>query len=239
MNTSQTLTIIAILCLRSAALAQDNHDELKQHVLVQAQTLSANDYAFTRTVRIEQISGGKAEREVTVEKFDPEKLAEARWTLVSVNGAPPSAEALSSFQKNAAKRRVPGYYRLAGYLGSPATVSTDLRGRTVFRFTGLPKDAVTVMDTDVSPNATVEASVGEANGVSFVEQVRITLKPMRIKLIFKIDRFESTMRFRIGPEGKPLLMEQTSDTSGSGLGKEGQVRTEITYSDYRPVGSRR
>ena len=76
-----------------------NQDELKQRILTQAQSISPDDYAFTRTVRTEQTSNGKTEKEVSVEKFDPTKPAEARWMLVSVNGAPPSADALEILQK--------------------------------------------------------------------------------------------------------------------------------------------
>lgn len=242
MNITRPLTILAMLSLGSgpAALAQQNDVELKQRVLAQAKSISPDDYAFTRTIRSEQVSGGKTEQHVNVEKFDPTKPADARWTLVSVDGAPPSADALKRFRAEAAKRRVvPGYSRLAGYFGTPATTSTDSRGRTVFHFSALPKDSVRVLDTDVSQNATADAFVTEANGVPFAEQVRIVVRPMRMKLIFKLQKFESTARYRIGPEGKPLLMEQTSDMTGSGMGKEGTAHTVTTYSDYLAVGNQR
>jgi hypothetical protein len=58
---------------------------------------------------------------------------------------------------------------------------------------------------------------------------------MRLKLIMKLDHYESTSRFRMGAEGKPLLVEQIADMSGSGLGQEGTVHQVITYSDHRPV----
>jgi hypothetical protein len=58
---------------------------------------------------------------------------------------------------------------------------------------------------------------------------------MRLKLIMKLEHYESTSRFRMGPDGKPLLAEQVADMSGSGLGQEGTVHQVITYSDYRPV----
>ena len=174
-----------------------------------------------------------------VEKFDPTKSTETRWTLVSVDGAPPSADAINEFRKDAGKRRVPGYHRLAVWFGMPAKTTTDSTGRTVFHFTALPKDTLKVMDTDVSPNTAAEALVSEVNGMTFIEQVRFTVKPMRLKLIMKLDRFESTSRYRIGPEGKPLLMEQISDMAGSGMGKEGGAHTVTTYSDYRAVGRQR
>ena len=241
MKTNQPLTIIAVLCLgaATAVLAQNNKDELKQRILTQAQSASPDDFAFTRTVRNEQTSNGKTEKHVNIEKFDPTKPADARWMLVSVDGAPPTADALKSFRTEAAKRRVHGYARLAGYFGSPATASTDSRGRTVFHFAALPKDTVKVMDSDVSQNATVDASVGDANGVPFAEQTYVTVKPMRIKLLMKLERYESTARYRIGSEGKPLLIEQTADMTGSGMGQEGRGHTVATYSDYRLVGNQR
>lgn len=231
------LTLISVLCLRSsiAALAGTNSDEIKQRVLAQAQSISPDDCAFTRTVRSEQTSNGKTEKHVNVEKFDPTKPAEARWTLVSVDGAPPSADVLSRFQKEAPKRRVPGYYRLAKYFGTSATASTDSQGRTVFHFNSLPKDTAIVFDSDVSQNTAADVSVSEANGVVFAEHVHLAVRPMRIKLLMKLERYESTARYRLGPGGKPLLVEHTADMTGSGMGQEGRVHTVITYSDYKAV----
>jgi hypothetical protein len=238
---NQKLTIMAVVCLGAAAtaLAQHNQDELKQAILAQAQSIGPDDYAFTRTIKSESTSNGKTEQHVNIDKFDPTKSGDARWTLVSRDGAPPSADALSQYKKDAPKRRIPGYYRLAGYFASAATASTDSRGRTVFHFATLPKDIVKVMDSDVSQNATAEASVGDVNGVPFVEQLHVTVRPMRIKLIAKLESYEFTARYRIGPEGKPLLMEQTTDMAGSGMGQEGKVHTVVTCSDYRAVGNRR
>jgi hypothetical protein len=237
MNINHQLTLIAalVIAVASTALTQQRPDELKQRVLAQAQALGPDDYAFTRTIRSEQTSNGKTEKKVTVDKFDPTKPAEARWTLVSVDGAPPSADALKTFRTDSAKRRVSGYYRLAGYFGSPATASSDSRGRTVFHFAALPKETVKVMESDVSPNASADASVTETNGVPFVEQLHVSVRPMRLKLIAKLNSYEYTARYRIGPEGKPLLIEQTSDMSGSGMGQTGAGHTVVTYSDYRPV----
>lgn len=163
------------------AHGQNKPDDLKQRILAQAQSVGADDYAFTRTLRSEPTAGGKTEKTITVDKYDPTKSGDARWTLISVDGAPPPADALSKYRKETSKRRVPGYHRLANYFAGPATAATDSRSRTVFRFASLPKDSVLVFNSDVSHNASAEASVGEANGVPFVEQVRISITPTRIK----------------------------------------------------------
>jgi hypothetical protein len=214
---------------------QNKPDDLKQRILAQAQSLSGDEYAFTRTVKSEQTSNGKTEQHVAVDKFDPTKTGDARWTLVSMDGAAPSADALSKYKKESAKRRVPGYHRLAKYFGTNSTVSTDSRGRTVFHFSSLPKDTAVIMDSDVSSNSSADVSVTEANGTAFADQVHLSVRPTRIKLLMKLDRYESTSRYRMGPEGKPLLAENTSEMSGSGMGQEGKGHTVITYSDHRSV----
>ncbi|PZR74093.1 MAG: hypothetical protein DLM73_09025 [Chthoniobacterales bacterium] len=225
---------MGLICV-SIALADNKSDALKQRILAQSQSIGPDDYAFTRTVQSEQTSNGKTEQHVNVEKFDPTKSGDARWTLVSVDGAPPSADALSRYKNDSAKRRVPGYYRLAKYFGTPAAASTDSRGRTVFHFDSLPKDTAIVFDSDVSANTAAEVSVTEANGTPFAEHVHLTVRPMRLKLIMKLEHYESTARYRLGPEGKPLLVEHTADMTGSGLGQEGRVHMVVTYSDYRAV----
>jgi hypothetical protein len=233
---NRSFTLIAVLSLGSAALAQQNPDDLKQRVLAHAQSRSPDDYAFTRIVRTEGTQAGKTEKKITIEKYDPTKPADGRWTLISVDGAAPSAEASNSFRKEAAKRRiVPGYHRIANYFAAPATASTDSRGRTVFQFASLPKGSVTVLEADVSQNSSAEAWLSDANGTPFVEQVRITVKPMRLKLVMKLQKFETTAHYRVGPDGKPILTESTTEMAGSGMGQEGTMHTVATYTDYRGV----
>ncbi|HEX8897588.1 MAG TPA: hypothetical protein VF751_02730 [Chthoniobacterales bacterium] len=226
--------LVGLACI-SIAVAQNKPDELKQRILTQAQNLGPDDYAFTRTVKTDQTSNGKTEHHVNIEKYDPTKSGDARWTLVSVDGAPPSADLLAKYNKESPKRRVPGYYRLAKYFGTTSTASTDSRGRTVFHFNSLPKDTALVMDSDVSSNTSADVSITETNGAAFAEQVRLSVKPMRLKLIMKLDQYESTARYRMGPEGKPLLVENIADMTGSGMGQEGKFHTVATYSDYRAV----
>jgi hypothetical protein len=227
------LALLAFVAL--AVHAQNKPDDLKQRILTQAQSLGPDDYAFTRTVKSEQTSNGKTEHHVNIEKYDPTKSGDGRWNLVSVDGAPPSADILARYNKESPKRRVPGYYRLAKYFGTASTTSTDSHGRTVFHFNSLPKDTALVMDSDVSSNTSAEVSVTEANGNAFAEQVHLSVRPTRLKLIMKLDGYESTARYRIGPEGKPLLVEHTADMSGSGMGQEGKGHTVATYTDYRAV----
>src|ERR1044072_5169804 len=167
--------------------AEDKTNDLKQRLLTQAQNAGPDDYAFTRTSKTESLSNGKTETRTVVEKYDPTKSGDARWTLVSMDGAAPSADALSKYKKDTPARRVPGYYRMAKYLGTNATTSTDSRGRTVFHLGSLPKDTALVMNSDVSSNTSADVTVSEAGGTAFAEQVHLTVKPMRLKLIMKLE----------------------------------------------------
>src|SRR5437764_6143186 len=159
-----------LLACPSSSHGQDKANEVKQRILTQAQSLGPDDYAFTRTVKSDQTSNGKTEHHVNVEKYDPTKSTEARWILVSVDSGSPPADILAKYNKESPKRRVPGYYRLAKYFGTPSAASTDSRGRTAFHFNSLPKDTALVMDSDVSSNTSADVSITEANGVSFAEQ---------------------------------------------------------------------
>src|SRR3954452_2773386 len=121
------ITILALACV-SLAVADNKSDEVKQRIVAQAQSAGPDDYAFTRTVRTESTSNGKTEQHVNIDKFDPTKSSDARWTVVSIRGAPPAADLLARYQKDSPKRRVPGYHRLAKYFGAATTASTDQRG---------------------------------------------------------------------------------------------------------------
>src|SRR5437764_6226111 len=107
-----------LLACPSNSHGQDKASEVKQRILTQAQSLSPDDYAFTRTVKSDQTSNGKTEHHVNVEKYDPTRSGEARWILVSVDSASPPADILAKYYNESPKRRIPGYYRLAKYFCS-------------------------------------------------------------------------------------------------------------------------
>ena len=224
--------VIAAVCSASAVAADPAAEALKKRVLEHAQTVSVDDYTFTRTARTEQIEGDKKTDRVVVERFDP--AHPQRWTLTSVDGRPPNAEELKKLEKDGPKRRTAHYGRIAAYFDAPAAATTDARGRTVFHFGTLPIGTVIVTGVDISPDCKAEATVDMTGSVPFVEQVRFTLtKPVRIKVVAKLEKFEATSRYRMMPEGKPVPLEHISNAYGSLLGKQGHVRSVLTYTDHR------
>ncbi|HEV2842559.1 MAG TPA: hypothetical protein VGW39_14645 [Chthoniobacterales bacterium] len=231
------LSLLPLVPLLPAQTAAPDADALKERIVEHARTVTAEDYAYTRTVRTEGVEGDKKEQGVLVDRWDPAKPLDQRWTLISIDGKPPDADQLKLFRKALARRRQAYYGRVAGYFAKPATSAVDANGRTIFRFASLPKESVMVSDADISANATGEVVVDTSGPTPFIEEVRFTsTKPTRVKLIAKIDRFEAMTRYRLMPDGKPVPIESTSEMVGSMLGKEGRIRTRIAYTDHRAAG---
>ena len=230
-------TLFALTSTWAAAGESAGADALKERVIAHARTVTAEDYAYTRTVRTESIERDKTEERVIVERWDPAKPLEQRWTLLSIDGRPPDAEQLKNYRKELPRRRQAYYGRVAGYFAKPATVAVDARGRTIFRFASLPKETVMVSDADISANASGEVIIDTTGTMPFIEEVRFTsTKPTRVKLVAKIDRFQTITRYRLMPEGKPVPIELVSEMSGAMLGQQGRIRTRIAYTDHHAVG---
>lgn len=228
--------LAATTCVGADPLPPDGQG-LIDKLVAHARTVRAEDHAYTRTVRTESIEAGKTEERVVMERYDPSRPSDQRWTFVSLNGQAPAAEQLQNYRKELPKRRQAYYGRVAGYFGKPATSAVDDRGRTILRLASLPKETVMVADADISANAKGELLVNASGAIPFVEEVRFSsTKPTRVKLVARIERFETTLRYRQMADGKPVPVELVSEMSGSMLTKEGRVRTRITYSDQRNVG---
>lgn len=205
---------------------------LKERLMAQAHSVRARDYAFTRTTRAEQL-GGKITKTM-VEKFDPAKEPASRWTLVSVDGRAPDNNELRTYQKADADRRALSYERVALYLSGASDAQTDARGRTVFRFSSLPKGTVVMGEADLSPNVEGYAAIKTEGSTPFVEEVHTTVKqPLRLKLVAKIEDWQTTTRFRLFSDGKPVPAEQILEMTASILGHQSRVRSVTTYSDFR------
>lgn len=209
-------------------------DPLLDRVVAEARTVGPDDFAWTRTSKAEQRSGGEVEKRTVVERFDPSRPAAQRWTLVSIDGKPPTAEEAKDYAKDMAGAMVPNYGRVAGYFGAGAQRATA-GGRTVFRAAKLPRKAFMMNKSDLSAHARAEATLAEGPR-PFVEKLDlVTTKPVRMMLVAKIERLEASSRYKLMPDGRPVLTEQVSDMRGSMMGKSGSMHTVITYSDHRAV----
>src|SRR5687768_13471039 len=231
------LALVALIPPVASFAADPGADALKERLIAHARTVTPEDYAYTRTIRTESTEGNKKEERVIVDRWDPAKPHDQRWTLVSINGQPPNADQLKNYAKESPKRRAVHYGRVAEYFGKPTTSATDAKGRTVFRLASLPKDTVVASGSDISANATGELVVETNSGTPFVDEVRfVSTTSTRVKLVAVIERFEAVNRYRMMPNGKPAPVESSSEMNGSMMGKQGIVRTKVSYSDVRAVG---
>ncbi|HEX8490340.1 MAG TPA: hypothetical protein VF626_04945, partial [Chthoniobacterales bacterium] len=198
-----SIALFASLPLATSIAAEANNpDALKERIVAHARTVTPEDYAYTRTIRTESTEGNENEERVVVDRWDPTKPQDQRWTLVSINGQPPTADQLKTYAKETPKRRPAHYGRVAEYFGKTATSATDAKGRSIFRLGSLPKDTVMVMGSDISANATGELTVNTTGATPFIEEIRFTSsKSTRVKLLAVIERFEATTRYRMMPDG--------------------------------------
>lgn len=230
-----TLMLVTMVQTQSVAISNPDAAALQRRILEHARTVRAEDHSFTRTVRSLRIEGEKKTERVEVERWDPASRAQP-WTLMSLDGRAPTAEELAKHARSSPKRRRAHYGRLAEIFATPATVSTDAKGRIVFRFESLPPETLVVANVDISANSICEATVDRSGAVPFVERARFTLaKPQRVKVVAKLEKFEAVSRYRMMADGKPVLVEHVSNARGSLLGKQGRVHSVLTYSDHRPT----
>ncbi len=221
---------LALLALAAPAAA----DPLLDRIVADARAVGSDDFAWTRTSKAEQRSGGETKTNTRIERYDPSRPVGQRWTLVSIDGKPPTADEAKDYAKAMADAMVPSYARVAGYFGDGAQRAA-VGGRTVFRAAKLPKRALMMNKSDLSASARAEAVVAEGTR-PFVERLDVvTTRPVRMMLVAKIDRMEATSRYKLMPDGRPVLTEQVSDMHGSMMGKSGSMRTVMTYSEHRAV----
>ena len=130
--------------------------------------------------------------------------------------------------------RPPCYGRGAEKFVHPPSKSMDAQGRTLVHFSAMPKATVMACDTDLSAHISGDVLVDTSSGAApFLAEVRFhSTTPTRVKLIAKIDRFDTTKRYRLLPDGKPAPSEFESEMSGSPLGQSGTIRTPTPVSRY-------
>ncbi|MGI8437273.1 MAG: hypothetical protein ACR2NX_10265 [Chthoniobacterales bacterium] len=234
---ARLLLITCSLALLSP-LARGADDPLPARIVAFARTVGPDDYAYTRTIRTEEVAQDKSEPHVVIERFDPAKPGDQRWTFVSVDGRAPTAKEMRDYRDSLSKRRPAYYGRVAEYFTNAANKNVDAQGRAHFHFAAMPKGTVMVGDSDLSAHIAGDVLVDTTSGdAPFLSEVHFnSTTPTRVKLIAKIDRFDTTTRYRLLPDGKPVPSEFESEMSGSLLGKSGTIRTRITFSDYRRVG---
>lgn len=219
------LALSALMLMTAAAPAPD---PVLEQVLAGARAVPVASTSFERTQRsISTEGGGAPETRTRVDRWNGKQL-----TLVSINGKPPTPKEVEEYRKASAGRPVPGYYRIASFFGTGARRVPDAKGRVIYRVDKLPKGSINI-GRDISANLTAEAIVDTSGPKPFVSRMRIMLpKPLSFFMVAKLDRFEADSDYRLGPDGRPVLVHQQQILSGAQMGTSGTTSTE---SHYQPL----
>jgi len=212
-----------------AIAAAPASDPLLQRLVTVARATPAAAFAFERTVKATaRDKAGAAETHVRTERWDGREL-----TLLTVDGRPATAAEVAENRKQAKGKPIPGYYRLGLFLGNGARRTTDSQGRTVYRVDALPKGSIDI-NGDKSDKFAAEALVEAGAAQPYVSRLHIFLKaPLSIMFVASIDSFDVVNEYRLGPGGKPVQASQVQTMAGSQFGKQGQTRTETSYTPLR------
>lgn len=207
-------------------------DALQDQVLATVRATRSDLHAFRRTIAIERTG---AARQVIVEQFDPRAPAAQAWSLVAVDGRAPSAKDLQGWHK-AKRGPVPSYAELARWFGAPATRSDTAPGYVTYHFASLPAGALKIGSHDASADTRAEALVNMRGKTPFVEQVRlVTNKGFRVMLVASMQSMAISGHYRLLPDGFPVPAESDSRMAGSLLGKAGEMKVQVSYSDFQKV----
>ncbi len=225
---TQTNRLLALLALGAPSAA--DADALQQQVLTAAKQVSARDFAFTQTTRMQRT--GTPSRDV-VQRYDPRRGA-AAWTLLKIDGRTPNAKESAASAKNAAKAQVASYARISEWFGAPATRIATTPTSVTYRFAKLPKGAIKMGSHDASANTSVDAVVNTGGRIPFVERARFTsTTAFRMMMVVKVDRFIFATTNRLHADGRPVPESVITEFGGSFMGKAQTMTTQTRYSDVQ------
>jgi hypothetical protein len=214
----------AVLAVTAAAAPAPA--SLRDQIVADAKAWPASRIAYERTVKASQSDGKETETKVRVDRWDGRA-----WSLISVDSRPASPGEAADSAKAAAKLPVPGYHRLADYLAAGAQQVTTADGRTLLKIPQLPKGSVVGDTGDLSEHFSGEALVVDASGPRpWVQRLHLVARePFHIRMVFKVDTFDVTVDYRLGPGGRPEVVRSQNTVNGAMFGRSGTQRTEASF----------
>lgn len=206
-------------------------DDLQMRLLAGMQAARATSLAFQQTIIVDTTG---QPRKTIVERYDPRRPAAERWTLVSIDGKPPTAKQVAEARKG--KKQAASYANLADWFGSPARRVEAPAGYAAYRFDRLPAGELKIGNHDASADTQADVLVNAKGATPFVERVHMTsTKGFRMMLVASVKRIDSTSRYALLP-GVGVVPDGAAMTlAGSMLGKAGELKTTVTFSGIQPA----
>lgn len=226
--TGFALPLLAGLLIAAAPAEPLRLEPLREAIITDARATDPASIAFDRTSTAIRRGPGIKEKTVTVERWDGRS-----WSLVSVNGKPPSASQLKDFRKATVANPVPGYHRLAALMAAASDIEVDSEGRKVLKIPVLPPGTVRTDSADISSHLSGEAVLAINDGKPYVARLKVKAREnFKLNLLIKVTNFEQVSDYRVGPDGRPRLASQTADSKGKMFGFVGGQTDEVIYA-YR------
>nr|WP_310522152.1 hypothetical protein [Polymorphobacter sp.] len=224
--------VFGLMSLAFLVAAAPVPDPVRDRIIVESRAMNPAGVTFDRTTKSVRTGGGTVTDTVKVERWDGRK-----WSVLSINGKRPSTNQKTETLKATTSAPVPGYHRMAVLLSGATDRGTDAQGRTVLKIPVLPVGSVRTDTGDISSHLMAEATIAQrtapGSGQPWVERVKVTARePFRMNMLIKVQNFEQVSEYRLDANGKPRLVSQTADSSGTMFGFPGGEKTEVTYT-YR------
>ena len=217
----------ALAALAFATMGAAPADPLLARLLAGANAAPPPTLSFDRNVVASETSSSGTERHTRVDRWDGRA-----WSVISIDGKPPTPAAAAEALKSMTTANVPGYYRLHPYLAANPLRAADPAGAVTYRLARLPAGTMPIKSAPPDKFA-AELSVDASGPVPFVRRARyFASQPFRMMMVAKLDRFEAVSDYRLNAAGRAELVRQVIDMSGAMFGRDGSQHTEFTFT-YR------
>lgn len=214
------LSTLTVCAQKSEVLTTFSKYNIDAGILIADNIKQPDDYAFD----LKQTTITEDKEAIIVAKFDPSRLKEEQWTVVSVDGESPSKGDIKSFRKNKSNQQTStktdessykiekesSDYLVISYKQDPATVAKDA---------AFMKDCRFYMTINLKTKR--------------LEQVQaLNEKPLKIKII-TARKFDLTIKYSWNDQAKRYFAtKENVNLLAEFLGTTTPVQTISEYSNY-------
>ena len=198
---------------------------LRDRLIADASALSPEKLAFDRSTHGVRAGGGTS----TASKI-ADRWTGKTWRLIAIHGRQPSATERADHKRLASTIPVPGYYQLGAIIAAATATSADTQGRTLLHIPAMPAGSVRTDTGDISDHLQGEARLARRGDAVWVDQLRVTAREtFRLNMLIKVTGFDQTSEYTPGADGKPRLITQKSESTGTMFGFPGGEKSTANF----------
>ncbi len=173
----------------------------------------------------------------TIAQYDGMAVDGKRWSLLSVNGLEPTKSEAADFQDLYKRNALPPTYALVKTVVTPDAVKlNETESFAIYRVASLPEGSTAVKGIDLSKYTIADVTVDKRGAKPFVSIVHVFApKAFRPVPGGKVNRLERILRFAMGKDGIPMLIEHSMISDASILFKSIMVHTVAQFSHQQPL----